>query len=186
MVFLSPFARSFELPDGYTIGKSSLFFAKSLQEISVPNDIQLSNDIFAQAKHDYYVSIGSSGKEREFQSITVRWRDGTSCSFPGKLIRSIRLIQQETVEVKSGTELLYLELYLAGKIIRPEQVGNFLKSAFQIISYLIEQNDLNRFRRVLEYGGLVTDKNYSRLRKYARELGRNDIVDLINGAMAKD
>lgn len=182
LVFLSPGVRSFELPDGYTLGRGSLFFADDLQEISVPQDLQISTNVFEPAEPDGVSPTDRRIADRAVKSITVRWPDGTSCSFPGEFVKSIRTVQKETVEVKPGTEILYLELYLAGKITAPKEKGNFLKSAFQILTILIDQNDPDRFRRVLECGGLVTSNNRTRLLKHAQELGRKEIVDLIKGA----
>ena len=181
LIFLSSCVRSFDLLDGYTFGRGSLFLAGNLQEISVPQDLQISKGVFECVKGYDTVSASYRNMDREYKSITVRCPDGTTYSFPGKIVKSIRIIQKETVEVKSGTEIIYLEMYLAGKITIPEQKRNFLKSIFQIISFLIDQNDLDRFRKVLEFGGLVTNKNFTRLLKYAYDLGRNDIVDLMNG-----
>ena len=181
LIFLSSCVRSFDLLDGYTFGRGSLFLAGNLQEISVPQDLQISKGVFECVKGYDTVSASYRNMDREYKSITVRCPDGTTYSFPGKIVKSIRIIQKETVEVKSGTEIIYLEMYLAGKITIPEQKRNFLKSIFQIISFLIDQNDLDRFRKVLEFGGLVTNKNFTRLLKYAHDLGRNDIVDLMNG-----
>ena len=183
LVYLSPHSASLYLPDDYTIGRSSLFRANMLQEISVPQDLQISKDVFESFKDNYHPYISQKTLDRKFRSITIRWPDGAVCSFPGELVKSIRIVQKATVEVKPGTEIIYLEMYLAGKIIIPEQKRNFFMSLFQIITFLIDQNDLDRLRRVLEFGGLVTNKNYPRLLKYAQDLGRSKIVDLMNGAV---
>lgn len=183
MLFLSPWANSLIVPYGYSLGVSSLYCADNLEEISVPIDIVISKNVFRDINNISGKNYNRKIMNRTLKSITVRWPDGKSCTFPGEIIKSIHTIQKKTVEVKSGTEILYLELFLAGKITSPEQKRNFSVSIFQILTYLIDNNDLERFRRVLDYGGLVTSKNYSRLRKYAQDLERREIVRLLDEAI---
>ena len=114
------------------------------------------------------------------KAITVRKADGRACTFSGELRKCMQIIEKGKAEVKPGTEILFLELYLAGFIEDAAQIQNFLQSAFQIIIYLIDQNDLNRLQRVIGGGRLITAKNISRLKKHAEENEKAEALALLN------
>lgn len=176
LIYLSPKAHSLVIPDGFSLGYGSLFYASGLESLSVPADLPISNDPYCYKISNY---IRKEVPPPRY-TLTVRWPAGKTISFPGRIDQSFQIIRDNIVEVKGGTEILYLELYFAGKITDPQQKRNFAVSVFQIIKYLIDQNDLERFRRVIDDDHLITRKNIARLKTYAKSLDRAEIVRLMD------
>ena len=180
LIFISPLLYSLTVPDGFELGTGSLYSAENLEEISVPYGITVTKKAYGIFNGCSFESFNQKALRREMKAITIRKSDGRTCTFSGELRKCLQIIEKGKAEVKPGTEILFLELYLAGFIEDQAQIQNFLLSAFQIIAYLIDQNDTARLQRVIDDARLITAKNISRLKKHAEENGKTEALALLN------
>ena len=180
LIFISPATVSLTVPDGFTLGTGSLYSAEHLEEISVPYGISVTKKAYGKFNGYTFEAFNHKALRRQMKAITVRKADGKICTFPGELRGSMQIIEKGKAEVKPGTEILFLELSLAGFIEDPVQIQNFMRSAFQIMTYLVDQDDLTRLQRVIGGGRLITAKNISRLKKHAEENEKAEALALLN------
>ncbi len=171
VVYVSPRAENVFVPDGYDFDWICLSDANALKEISVPETMRRVKEAF-----------GSLRQLRAPLIVTVRWTEGGTFTTQGPLYDIMKTIQSGTVEVKRGSEIPCLEMFLAGKITKAVERRAFLFSAFQIICRLIDQNDIARLERVIADHRLITRKNVRRLIRYAQEVKNDAAADLLLAA----
>ena len=167
VLYVSPDVEEMYLPDGFAIDLRCMRHCHSLKRISFPYE-----------SLDELLSLNLKGRIE----YTVRFENGDEVTFdphPISLRKYLTVFLEEKVDVRKGTEQIYLDLYFKGKITSPEQKHNFKLSVIQILCHLIDENDTERMTKVLEDNRLVTRRNLRRLIRYAQAAGRDEIKELL-------
>lgn len=164
------------LPDGAIIDSKSILHFENLEELS-----------FIRASDMLLDYLPNLTRKILFQ---IRGEDGRSCVTTPEVFKNIyradRMINNKGIaDIRAGEEITFLELYFAGWNQTELFKNNFRLSSFGILKYLIETDDQERFRRVLEKNELVTKRNYRRLLNLAKERDRQEICKLMEDSYDK-
>jgi hypothetical protein len=114
--------------------------------------------------------------------IYVRLENGQSMELPRDttaLACCIKTLRRGEVEIKAGTELFHLDLFMSDGFISNLLHRVVKVSSYQILKAVVEKNDLPRLRAVLSDGRLPTSKNIPKLAHYADSLGHGEMAALL-------
>lgn len=176
VIFVGKNAEKLTMPEGYQFSKGCLSAADRLREISVPCDLSVRKEAFS------FTQLEAKRRAAKAYTVTVRLPEENAFTVRGELRQVLRAVNGADVEVRAGTELVYLELFLSGKLQTSLQLRSIAVSALSILRELIRREDAARLHRVLEDGRLVTEKNIARLLRYAGETQNAEIVAMLLNA----
>ena len=159
-------ARSLTVPDGYTLERRCLADAVQLEAVSVPAALYAAQTAF------------EGGKRRDYE-VTLRLAGGKTLTAKGDLRRILHIVRTGDVEVKRGTESVYLAMYLAGMLEDPLQKRSFAVSAYGLLLGLMDADDRKGLQQVLADGRLITPKNRARLLRYAQQHHKDHLATLL-------
>ena len=168
VLYVAPGVETICLPNRFTADPLCMRHCRSVTTVSFPYD---SKDELAPFLNP---------KKRI--AYTIRFEDGVSVAFepyPLSVKQYLTVLSGSNVDVRKGTEQIYLDIYFMGKILTPAQKHNFRLSVMQILKYLIDTNDTKRMLKVLKDGRLVTKRNWRRLVCYADAVGEKEMQELL-------
>ena len=118
--------------------------------------------------------------------IFVRLEDGSKLELPHDTAARaccIQTLHRGNPEIKAGSELFHLDLFLNGSFISNLLHRVVKVSSMQILKAVVEANDLGRMQAVIENGQLLTHKNVPKLAALAESLGHAEMAGLLRSAL---
>lgn len=158
------------LPDQLVTLKNVQFEKyNELKEISIHKNTYFTAHSFKQLNHECLISIRiDEHKTIELPQIPV-----------SILAKCIQFLRGAGAEIKSGTELFYLDCYFFGLNHSPEFYRVLQVSSWQIIQRVILENDLSRMEKMLMDERLITKKNIKRALNFAIQCGNITMCELL-------
>ena len=172
-----------------------LFIPRDLKHLVLPEEL---SDLlpYSEANYVFLRSVTvpvttrfSAASFTAFPSdcrIFVRMEDGSTLELPrdtAAMACCIQTLRRGDPEIKAGSELFHLDLFLSGSFISNTLPRVVKVSSMQILQAVTEANDLARMKAVMDNGQLLTRKNVPRLAALADSLGYDEMAALLRSAL---